>query len=37
VLKCKAQANEKAQHAREYVSPAEADKHFEEACNAAIE
>jgi hypothetical protein len=36
-LKDKAQADEKAEHTREYVSPPEADKHFEEACNALIE
>jgi hypothetical protein len=36
-LKDKAPADEKAQHIREYVSSPEADKHFEEACNAAIE
>jgi hypothetical protein len=36
-LKGKAQADEKAQHTREYVSPPEAGKHFEEVCNAAIE
>jgi hypothetical protein len=30
----KAQADEKAQHTRQYVSPPEADRHFEEAGNA---
>ena len=36
-LKDKARTDEKVEHTQEYVSPPEADKHFEEVRNAVIE